>query len=243
MLIIPAIDIRGGKCVRLFQGDYNQETVYSDFPADQAKKFQDDGAALIHLVDLDGAKAGKPVNLDVVRAICSAVTIPCELGGGIRTVEDAKAAFEAGVHRVILGTTACENPLLVRDFISTFGADKVVMGIDAKGGRVAVKGWVETSTFDVFELIAKLEEMGVTRFIYTDISTDGALSGPNLDSVAAVCSRVPRCGVIASGGISSAKDIKNLRELGKENLEGVIVGKALYAGKTTFSELDEAANE
>ena len=243
MLIIPAIDIRGGKCVRLFQGDYNQETVYSDFPADQAKKFQEDGASLIHLVDLDGAKAGKPVNLEVVRSICSAVTIPCELGGGIRTVEDAKAAFDAGIHRVILGTTACENPHLVKDFISTFGADRVVMGIDAKGGRVAVKGWLETSSVDVFELIAKLEEMGVTRFIYTDISTDGALSGPNLDSVAAVCSRVPRCGVIASGGISSAKDVKNLRELGKDNLEGVIVGKALYAGKTTFRELDEAANE
>lgn len=243
MLIIPAIDIRGGKCVRLFQGDYNQETVYNDSPADQAKKFQEDGAALIHLVDLDGAKAGKPVNLDVVRSICSAVTIPCELGGGIRTVEDAQAAFDAGIHRVILGTTACESPHLVRDFISTFGADRIVMGIDAKGGRVAVKGWLETSAFDVFELIAKLEEMGVTRFIYTDISTDGALSGPNLDSVAAVCSRVPRCGVVASGGISSAKDIVNLRELGKENLEGVIVGKALYAGRTTFQELDEAANE
>ncbi|MBR2441227.1 MAG: 1-(5-phosphoribosyl)-5-[Lentisphaeria bacterium] len=243
MLIIPAIDIRGGKCVRLFQGDYNQETVYNDSPADQAKKFQDDGAALIHLVDLDGAKAGKPVNLDVVRAICSAVTIPCELGGGIRTVEDAKAAFDAGVHRVILGTTACENPHLVRDFISTFGADRLVMGIDAKGGRVAVKGWLETSAIDVFELIAKLEELGVTRFIFTDISTDGALSGPNLDSVAAVCSRVPRCGVIASGGISGTKDIKNLRDLEKDNLEGVIVGKALYAGKTTFRELDEAANE
>lgn len=243
MLIIPAIDIRGGKCVRLFQGDYNQETVYNDSPADQAKKFQDDGAALIHLVDLDGAKAGKPVNLDVVRAICSAVTIPCELGGGIRTIEDAKAAFDAGVHRVILGTTACENPHLVRDFISTFGADRLVMGIDAKGGRVAVKGWLETSAIDVFELIAKLEELGVTRFIFTDISTDGALSGPNLDSVAAVCSRVPRCGVIASGGISGTKDIKNLRDLEKDNLEGVIVGKALYAGKTTFRELDEAANE
>lgn len=243
MLIIPAIDIRGGKCVRLFQGDYNQETVYNEFPAEQARKFQEEGASIIHLVDLDGAKAGKPVNLDVVRSICSAVTIPCELGGGIRTVEDAKAAFEAGVHRVILGTTACENPHLVRDFISTFGADKVVMGIDAKGGMVAVKGWVETSTLDVFELIAKLEEMGVTRFIYTDISTDGALSGPNLDSVAAVCSRIPRCGVIASGGISGVEDIKNLRELGKENLEGVIVGKALYAGKVTFQELDEAANE
>ena len=243
MLIIPAIDIRGGKCVRLFQGDYNQETVYNNFPSEQAKKFQEDGAALIHLVDLDGAKAGKPVNLDVVREICAAVSIPCELGGGIRTVEDAKAAFDAGVHRVILGTTACENPHLVRDFISTFGADRVVMGIDAKGGRVAVKGWLETSMIDVFELIAKLEEMGVTRFIYTDISTDGALSGPNLDSVAAVCSRVPRCGVIASGGISGTKDIKNLRELGKENLEGVIVGKALYAGRTTFQELDEAAND
>ena len=243
MLIVPAIDIRGGKCVRLFQGDYNQETIYNDSPADQAKKFQEDGAALIHLVDLDGAKAGKPVNLDVVREICAAVSIPCELGGGIRTVEDAKAAFEAGVYRVILGTTACENPHLVSDFISTFGADRVVMGIDAKGGRVAVKGWLETCKFDVFELIAKLEEMGVTRFIYTDISTDGALSGPNLDSVAAVCSRVPRCGVIASGGISGAEDIKNLRALGKENLEGVIVGKALYAGRTTFRELDEAAND
>lgn len=243
MLIIPAIDIRGGKCVRLFQGDYNQETVYNESPADQARKFQEDGAALIHLVDLDGAKAGKPVNLDVVRSICSAVTIPCELGGGIRTVEDAKAAFDAGIHRVILGTTACENPHLVRDFISAFGADRIVMGVDAKGGRVAVKGWLETSAIDVFELIAKLEEMGVTRFIYTDIATDGALSGPNLDSVAAVCSRVPRCGVVASGGISSAKDIKNLRDLSKENLEGVIVGKALYAGKTTFRELDEAANE
>lgn len=243
MLIIPAIDIRGGKCVRLFQGDYNQETVYSDFPADQAKKFQEAGAALIHLVDLDGAKAGKPVNLDVVRSICSAVSIPCELGGGIRTVEDAKAAFEAGVCRVILGTTACENPHLVKDFITEFGADRVVMGIDAKGGRVAVKGWLETSMIDVFELIAKLEDLGVTRFIYTDISTDGALSGPNLDSVAAVCSRVPRCGVIASGGISCATDIKNLKDLGKDNLEGVIVGKALYAGKTSFRELDEAAND
>ena len=117
------------------------------------------------------------------------------------------------------------------------------MGIDAKGGRIAVKGWLETSAIDVFELIAKLEELGVTRFIFTDISTDGALSGPNLDSVAAVCSRVPRCGVIASGGISGTKDIKNLRDLEKDNLEGVIVGKALYAGKTTFRELDEAANE
>ena len=243
MLIIPAIDIRGGKCVRLFQGDYNKETVYNEFPAEQAKKFQEDGAVLIHLVDLDGAKAGNPVNLDVVRSICSAVTIPCELGGGIRTVEDAKAAFDAGVHRVILGTTACENPLLVKDFIAEFGADRVVMGIDAKGGRVAVKGWLETSLIDVFDLIAKLEEIGVTRFIYTDIATDGVLSGPNLDSVAAVCSRVPRCGVIASGGISCATDISNLRELGKPNLEGVIVGKALYAGKTTFRELDEAANE
>ena len=243
MLIIPAIDLRDGKCVRLFQGDYNQETVYNEHPAEQAKKFQEDGASLIHLVDLDGAKAGKPVNLEVIRTICSSVHTPCELGGGIRTVEDARLAFDAGVCRVILGTTACENPLMVRDFISEFGADRVVMGIDAKGGRVAVKGWLETSLTDVFELIAKLEEIGVTRFIYTDISTDGALSGPNLDSVAAVCARVPRCGVIASGGISRVEDIKNLRGLGKDNLEGAIVGKALYVGKVTFRELDEAANE
>ncbi len=242
MLIIPAIDIRGGKCVRLFQGDYSKETVYNNDPAEQAKRWEAAGAAIIHVVDLDGAKAGKPVNLEIVKKICSAVRIPCELGGGIRTLDDARAAFAAGVYRIILGTAACENPLLAKEFVNAFTQEKVVVGVDAKGGLVAMNGWVETSVVDAFELIKRLESCGVSRFIFTDIATDGALSGPNLDSIAAVCSRIPHSRVIASGGISAPHDITDLRNLGKKNLEGVIVGKVLYDGKTSFSELDEAAN-
>lgn len=243
MLIIPAIDIRGGKCVRLFQGDYNRETVYGDSPAEQAVRWEKEGAHIIHLVDLDGAKAKQPVNLDAVREICSAVHIPCELGGGIRTLEDARKAFDAGVYRIILGTVACENPKLAKEFVSEFTAERVVVGIDARGGCVAVNGWLENSGVDAYELVLTLQEMGVTRFIYTDIATDGALSGPNCDAIAALCSRVPRCGVISSGGISSARDITALRELRKDNLEGVIVGKALYDGKTSYRELEGAAND
>lgn len=243
MLIIPAIDIRGGKCVRLFQGDYNRETVYGDSPAEQAVRWEKEGAHIIHLVDLDGAKAKQPVNLDAVREICSAVHIPCELGGGIRTLEDARKAFDAGVYRIILGTVACENPKLAKEFVSEFTAERVVVGIDARGGCVAVNGWLENSGVDAYELVLTLQDMGVTRFIYTDIATDGALSGPNCDAIAALCSRVPRCGVISSGGISSARDITALRELRKDNLEGVIVGKALYDGKTSYRELEGAAND
>lgn len=243
MLIIPAIDIRGGKCVRLFQGDYNRETVYGDSPAEQAVRWEKEGAHIIHLVDLDGAKAKQPVNLDAVREICSAVHIPCELGGGIRTLEDARKTFDAGVYRIILGTVACENPKLAKEFVSEFTAERVVVGIDARGGCVAVNGWLENSGVDAYELVLTLQEMGVTRFIYTDIATDGALSGPNCDAIAALCSRVPRCGVISSGGISSARDITALRELRKDNLEGAIVGKALYDGKTTYRELEGAAND
>lgn len=243
MLIIPAIDIRGGKCVRLFQGDYNRETVYGDSPAEQAVRWEKEGAHIIHLVDLDGAKAKQPVNLDAVREICSAVHIPCELGGGIRTLEDARKAFDAGVYRIILGTVACENPKLAKEFVSEFTAERVVVGIDARGGCVAVNGWLENSGVDAYELVLTLQDMGVTRFIYTDIATDGALSGPNCDAIAALCSRVPRCGVISSGGISSARDITALRELRKDNLEGVIVGKALYDGKISYKELEGAAND
>ena len=243
MLIIPAIDIRGGKCVRLFQGDYNRETVYGNSPAEQAVRWEKEGAHIIHLVDLDGAKAKQPVNLDAVREICSAVHIPCELGGGIRTLEDARKAFDAGVYRIILGTVACENPKLAKEFVSEFTAERFVVGIDARGGCVAVNGWLENSGVDAYELVLTLQEMGVTRFIYTDIATDGALSGPNCDAIAALCSRVPRCGVISSGGISSARDITALRELRKDNLEGAIVGKALYDGKTTYRELEGAAND
>ena len=240
MKIIPAIDIRGGNCVRLFQGDYAKETVYGTDPAAQAKAWQDAGAEIIHLVDLDGAKAGHPVNLEAIGAICKAVTIPCELGGGIRTVEDAKAVLDLGISRVILGTVACDNPKLAETFISQFGTEKIVVGIDAKDGKVATRGWVETSSTDAFALARKLYLFGVSRIIYTDIATDGALCGPNLKSVANLCDLIPECNVIASGGVSSAKDIADLNALGKANLEGAIVGKALYDGRVTFADLDTA---
>lgn len=240
MKIIPAIDIRGGNCVRLFQGDYAKETVYGTDPAAQAKAWQDAGAEIIHLVDLDGAKAGHPVNLEAIEAICKAVTIPCELGGGIRTVEDAKAVLDLGISRVILGTVACDNPKLAETFISQFGTEKIVVGIDAKDGKVATRGWVETSSTDAFALARKLYLFGVSRIIYTDIATDGALCGPNLKSVENLCDLIPECNVIASGGVSSAKDIADLNALGKANLEGAIVGKALYDGRVTFADLDTA---
>lgn len=241
MLIIPAIDMRGGRCVRLFQGDYARETVYGDNPAEQAVKWMNDGAEIIHLVDLDGAKAGHPVNVEPIRRICESVNIPCEIGGGIRTEQDAELLFNAGVSRVILGKVACENPEIAKRFIEKFGPEKVVVGIDAKDGRVAVRGWIETSKVDALELAVKMTELGVKRIIFTDIATDGAFTGPSLKPTAALCRLVPDCKIIASGGVSAAEDAAKLSALKLPNLEGVIVGKALYDGRTTYRELVEAA--
>ena len=233
MFVIPAIDLRGGKCVRLLRGDYQKETVYSDDPAAMAVRWRGFGADLLHVVDLDGAKAGHPVNLEAVRAICAAFGAKCELGGGIRTIADIEAAFSAGVARVILGTAACENADFVKEAVRRFGAERVVVGIDARDGKAAVSGWLVDSGIDALGLAAAMADIGVVRFIYTDIATDGALSGPNLPAMAALCAKVPACRVIASGGVSSAADIQGLKDLAarRSNLEGVIVGKALYDGK------------
>lgn len=241
MLIIPAIDMRGGRCVRLFQGDYARETVYGDNPAEQAVKWRNDGAEIIHLVDLDGAKAGHPINVEPIRRICESVNIPCEIGGGIRNEQDAELLFNAGVSRVILGTVACENPEIAKRFIEKFGPEKVVVGIDAKDGKVAVRGWIETSKVDAQELAVKMAELGVRRIIFTDIATDGAFTGPSLKPTAALCKLVSDCRIIASGGVSAAEDAAKLSALKLPNLEGVIVGKALYDGRTTYRELVEAA--
>lgn len=243
MKVIPAIDIRGGNCVRLFQGDYAKETVYGTNPAAQAEGWEAAGAEIIHLVDLDGAKAGHIVNAEAIRKICAAVKIPCELGGGIRSVEDARTAFDLGISRVILGTAACEHPEIAEQFIRQFGRERIVVGIDAKNGRVAMRGWVETSSADAFELARELCSRGIARIIYTDIATDGALCGPNLSSVDRLCSLLPGCAVIASGGVSGPKDISALAALERSNLEGVIVGKALYDGRAAFSELAAACNQ
>jgi phosphoribosylformimino-5-aminoimidazole carboxamide ribotide isomerase len=233
MLVLPAIDILSGKCVRLFQGDYNKETVYSDSPADMGKRWEKGGAKYIHLVDLDGAKQGKPVNIDSIQQICSAVSVPCELGGGIRTIEDADIVFNIGVSRIILGTAACDNESLVADLMLKYGSDKIVIGIDAKNGKVAIKGWLENSGIGAIELASKFAKQEVKRFIYTDIARDGALIGPNFKAITEFCDAVPRCKVIASGGVGSIEHVKKMRAMSdkKTNLEGIIIGKALYDGK------------
>lgn len=241
LLIIPAIDIRGGRCVRLLQGNYDKETVYSNEPVTEALHWQKQGAKFLHIVDLDGAKEGKPANIKIVKSIVKAINIPSEFGGGIRTLKDAEEALEAGVSRIILGTAACENPSFVRNLINLLGKEKVVIGLDAKDGKASVRGWLKNTTFNVLELALRFSESGVMRFIYTDISVDGMLSGPNFESVATFCDKVPDCKVIASGGIASASDIKKLTGLAKNNLEGVIVGKALYDGHVKLSELIAAA--
>lgn len=241
MKIIPAIDLRGGKCVRLFQGDYNRETVYGEDPARQARIWEESGAELLHLVDLDGAKAGEPVNLKAVETICKAVKIPCELGGGIRSEKDAGKLFSLGVSRVILGTAACENPALAKSLLASFGRERIVAGIDARNGRAALRGWLETSGVDAFDLARKLHRLGISRIIFTDIATDGAMCGPDLESIRRLCDMLPECRIIASGGVSCKEDVSALVALRKDNLEGVISGKALYDGRVTFSALAAAA--
>ena len=241
MLIFPAIDMRNGHCVRLFRGDYNQETVYGDLPAAQASVWEQAGAPLIHLVDLDGAKAGRPVNVESIRKICETVNIPCELGGGIRSEKDAETVFALGISRVILGTAACENQELLSSFIRNFGPEKVVAGIDARDGLVALRGWLETSSVKALDLAKRMVELGVRRIIFTDIATDGAFTGPSIGPTSELCRAVPQCRIIASGGVSSDADAGKLAALKLENLEGVIVGKALYDGRTTYQALTAAA--
>ena len=241
MLIFPAIDMRNGHCVRLFRGDYNQETVYGDSPADQAAVWEKEGAPLIHLVDLDGAKAGAPVNVESIRKICETVSIPCELGGGIRSEKDAETVFALGISRVILGTAACENMDLVRSFLRNFGPEKVVVGIDARDGLVALRGWLETSAVKALDLAARMVDLGVRRIIFTDIATDGAFTGPSIGPTLKLCQAVPQCRIIASGGVSSDADAGKLAALKQDNLEGVIVGKALYDGRVTYQALVAAA--
>ncbi len=241
MIVIPAIDLRGGRCVRLLQGDYRRETVYSEDPVQQALAWEAAGAPMLHLVDLDGARDGSSMNRPIVRAICEAVRIPCELGGGIRSMDDAKRAFELGVERVILGTAICEDPHSAEDFADRFGSERIVAGIDARNGKVAVRGWLETSQLDAFSLAKTLYLMGVNRIIYTDIATDGVMTGPNYEAVRMLCNLLPDCKVIASGGVAKADDVRQLSLLNRDNLEGVIVGKALYDGCVEYRDLIEAA--
>ena len=234
MVIFPAIDIRGGKCVRLFKGDFAQETVFSDKPEEMAAKWEAQGGKFLHLVDLDGALAGKSVNLDVVKTIVDTVRIPVELGGGIRTMENMDEVLSLGVQRVILGSVAVKNPALVKEACQKYG-DRVVVGIDAKDGIVAVDGWGVSGDVEVTVLAKEMAKAGVKTIIYTDISRDGTLSGVNVEATARLA-RESGIKVVASGGVKSLDDIKALLPYEKDGIEGVIVGKSIYTGSLDLQE-------
>jgi phosphoribosylformimino-5-aminoimidazole carboxamide ribotide isomerase len=238
MQIIPAIDLLDGHCVRLHQGDYDQVTRFSDDPVAQALSWQAQGAQRLHLVDLDGAKTGQPINDQAVKAITAALDIPVQLGGGVRTAERAEELLACGLDRVILGTVAIEQPELVKQLAARH-PERVVVGIDAKDGLVATRGWIETSSVEATELARSFEGSGVAAIISTDIATDGTLAGPNLGALRAMAeaSSIP---VIASGGIGNLEHILSLLSIAPLGVEGVIVGRALYDGSLDLGEALEA---
>lgn len=236
--VYPAIDMRGGKCVRLIQGDYNQETVYGDSPFDMASLFSEQGASWIHMVDLDGAKQGQRVNDEYVLRVATELPAKVQIGGGIRTREDVEYYLDNGVDRVILGSAAINNPEFVKEMLREFGS-KIAIGLDAKNGYVATEGWIETSTIKATDLALQLAEHGAETFIFTDIATDGMLSGPNIDAVAELA-RLTGKEVIASGGVSSLQDLINVKEFASAGVGGAIVGKAIYTNQFTVR---EAINE
>ncbi len=240
MLIIPAIDIKKGNCVRLLQGDPNKETVYSSDPVDMAKRFEDMGAQLIHVVDLDGAFSGDTVNMELVIEISKAVSIPIEIGGGIRTIESAGRYIDAGIKRIIFGTLLLEEEF--SGFIDKF-SDYIIAGVDARDSMVATHGWKSTTKINAIDFIKELKKIGIKETIYTDISTDGMLKGPNFSAYEKILSEVKGISIIASGGISSYEDIKRLSYLCGKGLKGCITGKAIYDGKIDLGEAIKLVNK
>lgn len=225
MEVIPAIDLRKGKCVRLYQGDYDKETVFSDDPVSTALRWQSEGAVRLHVVDLDGAAVGQPGNLDAIGRILGAVELPVQVGGGIRDLKTVEQLLAMGVGRVVMGTLAVENPDVAAQACAEFG-EQVVIGIDARDGLVATRGWLEESTVMATDLAARMVGLGARRIIYTDISRDGTLTSPNFEGVADLVSRVS-APIVAAGGISSVEHLSKLAALGAE---GAIVGLAIYTG-------------
>ncbi len=223
--IIPALDLRDGNCVSLYQGDYNQETVFSDDPIEVALKWQSMGANRLHIVDLDGAADGQPGNLDVIKNLAVAMLIPTQLGGGIRQFETIKQLLKTGIERVILGTAAVEDPQLVAEACRRFG-ESIVVGIDTRQGRIATHGWVRETDLGAIEFARSMAELGVKRFIYTDIDRGSTLTEPNFSAIAELVNAIG-LPVIASGGVSSLNHLRILKSLG---VEGAIIGKALYTG-------------
>jgi phosphoribosylformimino-5-aminoimidazole carboxamide ribotide isomerase len=238
MIILPAIDIQGGQCVRLYQGDFERVTIYDADPVQVAQRWQAAGAHWLHVVDLDGAVAGRPVNVETAAQIRAATSLRIELGGGIRTLSHIKQVLELGIERVILGTVALTDRALLEEALAMWG-EHIAVGLDARNGLVAISGWRETTQVQATDLAAELCAVGVQRFIYTDIARDGALQGPNFNALREMQQAVS-CALIASGGISSLEDLRLLAALG---IEGTIVGKALYTGDVDLAAAIRAIQE
>ncbi len=237
--VIPAVDIRGGRCVRLFRGLPEKETVFSEDPVRVARRWQDEGASLLHVVDLDGAFKGSPVNEDVVLRIAGELSIPVEVGGGIRTLDSALVYLEGGVSRVIIGTAAFGAPGLLEELSAELG-ERLAVGVDVRDGRVALAGWTETGDMGPVEAVSMLGEAGVRRVVYTDTARDGTLSGPNFQGIEEVA-RASTAPVIASGGVGSLSDVERIAAMSGLGIEGVIIGMALYRGGFTLPEAQRTA--
>ena len=230
MEIIPSIDLKSGRCVRLYQGDYQQETVYSEDPLAVAQTWQQQGAPRLHLVDLDGAATGTLVNLELISAIIDQLSIPVQLGGGIRDQQTAERLLEGGVERVVLGTSAVQDPALVRNLCQKFGSHRVVVAVDARDGQISIKGWTENTPITTLDLANQMRLLGVTRLLYTDIHRDGTLTEPNFAANAMLVNETGLA-VLASGGVAS---VEHIRGLAKTGVEGAVVGSALYTGSLTL---------
>ncbi|WP_156856039.1 1-(5-phosphoribosyl)-5-[(5-phosphoribosylamino)methylideneamino]imidazole-4-carboxamide isomerase [Oceanobacillus sp. AG] len=232
MILFPAIDILGGKCVRLTQGDYNKEKIYSEQPVEVAADWKQKGAAFIHIVDLDGAKTGKSVNKELIAEIARTVSIPIQVGGGVRSIEVIEDYLENGVSRVIIGTAAIQNKVFLQEAVEQFG-EKIAVSIDARNGFVATDGWTKESTVKALDLVKELEATGVKTIVYTDILKDGMLQGPNFEELEAINEAIT-IDVIASGGVTTEADVRKLAE---KEMYGAIIGKALYDGTLDFTRL------
>ena len=232
MEVIPSIDIKSGYCVRLYQGDYNQETIYSDDPLKVALSYQSQGAPRIHIVDLDGAATGKIEHLNIIQNIVSNLEIPIQIGGGIRDYDSATNLYSIGVDRVVIGTSAIKNPSLISQIHTSNGGDAIVIAIDARDEEVSIDGWTQGTSVDVMNLASDMKTLGVTRILYTDISRDGTLTGPNLDMNTKLVSQTG-LSILASGGVTKLDDLIELQTIG---VEGAILGRSLYTGDIDLSE-------
>ncbi|WOV88486.1 1-(5-phosphoribosyl)-5-[(5-phosphoribosylamino)methylideneamino]imidazole-4-carboxamide isomerase [Sporosarcina oncorhynchi] len=234
MILFPAIDIRDGKCVRLIQGDYDQEVIYHDSPSEMAKEWEKQGATYIHVVDLDGARSGNALNRTAIGEIVRSVSIPVQVGGGVREMGSVEAHINSGVSRVIIGTAAIENPQFVEKAVASYG-EKIAVSIDARNGLVATNGWTETSDVKAVDLLNRLAAVGIETVVYTDILKDGMMQGPNFDELR-LMNEASKIDIIASGGVSTENDVKRLEQMG---LYGAIIGKALYEGSISLEQLLE----